>query len=600
MNFSRREFTKRLSWLMASLPIGASIAGAQTAESPNISGTPTPSTSNVATSGSESPSSVSYRVRVLPAQHELGVEMTIEGPAAEGSVRHELPNWEPQTYAVIQFGRDLFDVKAPEWRTGGPLTLSRDGWQSFRIDNAHGAVRVSYRANAYATQFSSLCGLLDSEYAVLLGARYLYAPAWPGPCRVTYDLPAHWKVHHPAGASRVGETTAWDYPSYEVLLDSPVVMGSFDVIKRNVKGTDFYYVFVDRGIGYESGVRAFVDSLTAVAGQYYEIFGSFPFNDYTFVLSLNPAAAWGLEHLTSTMCGLGPDVFVDPDQTAHGTRLCAHEMFHAWNVRRLRPAPLKKLDLDKGNFTEGLWVAEGFTRYYEFLVCTRTRVYTPEQFFSSMVNYYRHLAAVPAYQRVSSADSLDQAFRAFYEKYVNSQLGYTTGDVFEFFERRHAGLGEMLAREATRTSGLAVESQMKRLGFAVEMKSVSYLGLMFNDTTGPAIYNVLDTSPAGQIGIAPDDVLVRVNGFPFSMKALTWAAQQRDPVTLEVLRGHRTLTFTVAPAKHMEIGSLAWEGSDEQARRIRTWLHRDDFRPTRGQTFKLEFYENIHGIETIV
>jgi predicted metalloprotease with PDZ domain len=198
------------------------------------------------------------------------------------------------------------------------------------------------------------------------------------------------------------------------------------------------------------------------------------------------------------------------------------------------------------------------------------------------------------------ADSLDQAFRSFYEKYVNSQLGYTTADVLEFFDGRHAGLGEMLVREATRPSGLAVESQLKRLGFVVEMKSVRYLGLMFNDATGPGVYNVLDTSPAGQIGIAPDDVLVRVNGFPFSMKALAWAAHQRDPVTLEVLRGHRTLTFTVAPAKHMEIGSLAWEGSDEQARRIRTWLHRDDFRPTRGQTFKLEFYENIHGIETIV
>src|SRR5713226_1699569 len=161
MNFSRREFTKRLSWLMASLPIGASIAGAQTAESPNLSVT-TASISTVATSGSESPSSVSYRVRVLPAQHELEVEMTIEGPAAEGSVRLGLPNWVPGAYAFIQFGRDLFDLKAQDARTGAPLTLSRDGWQSFRIDNAHGAVRVSYRANAYATQFSSLCGLLDS------------------------------------------------------------------------------------------------------------------------------------------------------------------------------------------------------------------------------------------------------------------------------------------------------------------------------------------------------------------------------------------------------------------------------------------------------
>jgi predicted metalloprotease with PDZ domain len=271
-------------------------------------------------------------------------------------------------------------------------------------------------------------------------------------------------------------------------------------------------------------------------------------------------------------------------------------------------------------------------------------VYTPEQFFSSVVNYYRHLTAVPAYQRVSPvdsslaaylnhskypgrcnnsidyydagmliafdldaelrmytpADSLDQAFSTFYYRYVNSQLGYTTTDVIEFFEARHSALGPMLAREVTRPLGLAVESQLKRLGFAVEMKSVRYLGLMFNNATGPAIYNVLDTSPAGQAGIAPDDVLTRVNGFPFSMKALTWVAQCEDPVTLEMVRGHETLTFTVIPGEHMGIVSLAWAGTDEQAKLIRTWLQRDDFRPSRGQKFSLEFYENIHGIETLV
>src|SRR5260370_12155383 len=121
MNFSRREFTKRLSWLMASLPIGASIASAQTAESPNISVSPTASISTVATSGNESPSSVSYHVRLLPAQHELEAEMTIEGPAAEGSVRLALPNCVPGAYAFMQFGPDLLESKAPDARTAAPL-----------------------------------------------------------------------------------------------------------------------------------------------------------------------------------------------------------------------------------------------------------------------------------------------------------------------------------------------------------------------------------------------------------------------------------------------------------------------------------------------
>ena len=570
--------------------------------------------------------------------------MSLEGPVAEGILRLEVPTWMPGDYSFMQYGRDLFDLNAKDARTDASLPLSRDGWQAFRVEGGRGAILVSYRAYAYATEFGEPCGLLDSEYGVLLGGRYLHTPDWPGACRVTYDLPTGWKAHHPAGATRVGTTTAWDYPSYEVLLDSPVVIGPFDPIKLNVKGTDFYFAFVDRGLGYDSQVQNFVESLARIAEKFHEIFGSFPFENYTFVLSLNPAADWALEHLTSTMCGLGPDVFIDLDQRAHGIRLCAHELFHAWNVRRLRPAPLKQLDLYKGSFTEGLWVAEGFTRYYEFLICTRTHVYTPEQFFSSIVNYYRHLTVLPAYERVSAVDSslasylnhskypgrcnnsidyydkgmliafdldaelrlktppdsLDEAFRNFYEKYVARQLGYSTEELVRFFEERHAGLGGMLAREAKGTSALAVQSQLNRLGFHLETESVRYVGLMFKNAGGSVIYNVLDTSPAGQSGIAPDDVLTRVNGFPFSMKALTWVCQRAEPATLDVLRGQRTLRFSLTPAERRQIAALVWEGNDEQAQRIRTWLNNSDFQPLHGQQFNLDFYQNIHGIETVV
>jgi hypothetical protein len=184
-------------------------------------------------------------------------------------------------------------------------------------------------------------------------------------------------------------------------------MGNYDRYERVVAGTPFYFVFVDHGVGFEAKVQGFVDQLAAIAKVYHRMFRSFPFEDYTFVMSLNPQASWGLEHLTSTMCGLGPDIFTDPDQYAIGVRVCAHELFHAWNVRRLRPSPLLQVaeQLTSGSFTEGLWIAEGFTRYYEFLSCTRIGVYSPDQFFSAVVGYLEHLRVVPAYERVSGVDS---------------------------------------------------------------------------------------------------------------------------------------------------------------------------------------------------
>jgi predicted metalloprotease with PDZ domain len=589
-------------------------------------------------------SSAEYRVRVLPERHELEVELLLRGEAAEGEVRLQTPTWVPGAYGFVTIARDLFDVRAEDAETAAPLEVSRDGWQGFRIAGARGAVRVSFKAHAYDVSRGEIAGILDDRYAVLLGTRYLHAPAYQGPVRVGYAFPAGWKAHHPAGARRV-ETAVWEYPSFEILVDTPVVAGvagEIAVTARRLHDRDFAFVFVDRGVGFETEAPAFVDDVMKVAGACHDVFGSFPFDGYSFVLTLNPAADWGLEHRTSTMCGLGPDVFVDPDERARGVRVCAHELFHAWNVRRLRPAPLEAPDLERGSFTEGLWVAEGFTRYYEFLLCARAGVYTAEQFFANVVNYHEHLAMTPAYARVSAVDSslstylnhtryagsindtidyydkgmliafdldaalrlggssLDLAMRAFYDRHAGRPPGFTTDDVLELFGGIDPALVELLRREALGPAGLSVLAQLARLGFRVDTAPARYLGLVLSAGAGPVVENVADTSPAGFSGLASGDRILRANGYPFSAKALAWLIAHEPKVDLEVLRGHRVLSFPVPTAERMRVTALSWAGTEEQAARIRAWVGREDFRPAPGQAIPLDFYENFHGVQALV
>ncbi|WP_374564099.1 hypothetical protein [Ideonella sp.] len=596
------------------------------------------------------PSDVHYHVEIHPERHELRVRMRLTGAVAQGRIRLEIPTWVPGNYTFTQLGRDLFEVQAATSRDAVPLAVSRDGWQAFHVDGGDGDVTVTYSAWAYATDLSEPSGILDGQYGVLLGTRYLHSPAHLGACTVTYQLPSAWQgtVHHPSGATPLGENS-WRYPSYEILLDTPVVMGRYDIRQRDVAGTPFYFVFVDRGVGFEAEVDGFVDQIAAVAAGYGRQFGSFPFDDYTFVLSLNPQAEWGLEHLTSTMCGLGPDVFTDPDQHNIGVRVCAHELFHAWNVRRLRPAPLMHVaqELTSGSFTEGLWMAEGFTRYYEFLSCTRARVYTPDQFFSNVVGYLEHLQAVPAYQRVSGVDSslttylnhspkyagrpancidyydkgmliafgadamlhlgspsrsLDTAFRGFYEEYVGggpSGAGYTTDNAIAYFKGLQPELGAMMEAAVRHPEGLTTEALLEQLGFTVEHTTVHQIGVMFLDAGAPTVYNVLDDTPAGRSGLAPDDVITGVNGFNYTPAALSWAAGHAEPVTLEVLRGHRRLSFTMTPSLCRKVARLVWNGDETQAARLQGWLEQR-FPLQAGQVFGLGFYENFHGIETVL
>jgi len=584
---------------------------------------------------------LSYEVSVDPEQHELKIEVRLNGRWAVGNVIVETPTWVPGAYAFLPFARDLFNLKAVDVASGTSLPVTRKGWQGFEICSGTGNIALTYCVYAYALEYAELCGLLESDYGILMGTRYLRPPDWNGGCSVTYNLPAGWAIHHPSGATCVEGTTIWNYRSYLTLLDSPVVVGRFDRIVREVRGTPFYLVFIDCALGYEREVERFADEVAKIAEEFAEVFGKFPFEDYTFILSCSPNARWGLEHATSSVCGLGPDVFVDPGKTSFALRLCAHELFHAWNVCGLKPAPLGNPDLQSGSYTEGLWVGEGVTRYYEFLALTRSGVYTAEQFFSSMVNFYRQASAVPAFSRVTAIDSslatfvnhrrysgrcnnsidyydkgmviafdidaelrlhndsLDRAFAEFYDHFIDKPGGYSTDDIVTFLDQRKPGLGELVRREIATTSDLSIKDQLTRLGFGVDMETIPYLGLLFRESISQTIADVPDDSPAGASGIAPGDVINTVNGYAFSVAGLKWAVKH-GPVQLDVTRGHRTLSFEITPGSRTRIASLTWNGSDSQAERIRQWLKRPEFCPMPSQDISLDFYENFHGVEILV
>jgi predicted metalloprotease with PDZ domain len=583
---------------------------------------------------------VSYTVTLDPARHELGVEIAIDD-APDAELILATPIWTPGDYDFESYGRDVFAVAATT-PSGAAVTVRRRGWSAYAIAAAGASLRVSYRAAASSIEFSEECGVLGDSNGVLLGTRYLQVLAHEGPVEVRYVIPRGWAIHHPSGATALGDNR-WAYDSYARLLDTPVAFGAFDLITRDVGGTPFHHLFLNRAVGFEGGVQRLVDDLTKVAAGFGQMFGGFPFADYTFVMSFNPNDDWGLEHLSSTMVGLDPSTFYDTDQYKVSVRVCAHELFHAWNVRRLRPAPLGHLDFQQGAFSEGLWVAEGFTRYYEFLACARAGLYTADQFLSAVTNYYTHLEALPAYQRVSPADSsaasylnhdkypgransaidyydagmviafeldatlrsaapsssLDQVFAAFYRAYAERGAGYTVEDICAAFEAAAPGLGDRLRAMATQPARLDLPGQLQALGFEVTQGPTPCLGVILQNDTGPMVYSVLDTSAAGRSGLAAEDIIVSVNGRPFSPELLTWAAAHEPQVTLDVLRGNEPLTYVIAPGRRTTVTRLAWTGTPDQAQRISTWLQ-TPFAPAPGQDIPLDFYENFHGIETVI
>ncbi|MEO7109163.1 MAG: hypothetical protein ABI183_01890, partial [Polyangiaceae bacterium] len=432
------------------------------------------------------------------------------------------------------------------------------------------------------------------------------------------------------------------YPSYEVLLDTPVVCGAFDKITRDISGTPFHFIFLERATGFTKKSEELVDALVRVSVACEKIFGKFPFDDYSFVMSSDPRAQWGLEHANSTMIGIGEDVFVDAEARLQCIRVAGHELVHAWNVKRLKPKPILDLDLSKGSFTDGLWVAEGFTRYWEMLIAVRAHEMSPARFFSNVVNYYRYLSVRPAYARTTVGDSsaatflnhhrypgawnssidyydagmlvafdidatlrraktpssLDETFVAFYNEFLSR--GFSGADARTFFASREHSLDHLIAREVDGAGALSTLEQLEAIGFEVTRVKIPRAGLVLAKNAGPLITEVLEGSAAAIAGLAPDDEIVKIEDAAFHLAGLKWLIKNETQFSITVRRGGRFFTFTVAPTLRPDVTALSWKGSPDDLNRLKKWLDRDDLDFATAREIPLTWYDNFHGIDAAI
>ena len=213
---------------------------------------------------------------------------------------------------------------------------------------------------------------------------------------------------------------------------------------------------------------------------------------------------------------------------------------------------------------------------------------------------------VDAVLRLNGHDGgLNQAFSAFYHQFVDwppakgdDNPGYSTQDIIDFFESIQPGLGEQLDMQANYPGNLNTIELLHALGFSVVPDKKYQLGMVFTDSD-TTLYNLLDDMPAGQSGMAPGDVITHIDGYNVTEAGLKWAASHEQTVTIDVLRGHRKLSFTMTPVARPIIASLIWDGNDHQKQLIQTWIG-GRFNPNAGDKFSVAFYENFHGIETVL
>jgi len=377
-----------------------------------------------------------------PHTHMFEVDVKIKraaNPPAEELLI--MPVWTPGSYLIREFERHVQDFNAKD-AAGQPLKWEKANKNTWRVvTNGVAEWHATYRV--YANELSVRTSELNSSHAFWNNANLLmYLDGFlKNPSTVQVLAPDVWKVATGLPIAP-GPKNTFRAENFDVLYDSPFEASDFKTLVFNVKGVP-HRIVIDGEGNYEPermrrDVQKIVETEVEIMG------GEIPYRDYTFILHLRSNTGGGLEHLNSTALGYprfgfkmergerltsaAPNANQQPERDYRGfLSLVAHEFFHLWNVKRIRPDTLGPFDYTKENYTKVLWVAEGITDYYADLTLRRANLITEAEFLESTAKAFRNLQNTPGrlVQTVeeSSYDSWVKYYRQD-ENSVNSQISY--------------------------------------------------------------------------------------------------------------------------------------------------------------------------------
>src|SRR5215207_7504194 len=345
-----------------------------------------------------------------PASHLFEVRVDVEGLAGAEYVDFQMPRWSPGRYAVFDFAKNVQEARV--WPRCKPGAKCLESYPAERLDTqtwraratAATAVALTYRV--FAADLSGTFSQLDARHANFNGhSVFAYVVGHKhDPVTLKVNAPGGWKVIN--GQSKGTGQDEFRFANYDLLADTPTeVAPDFNVETFEVKGKT--YRVVVHSFGDEGGRRGeLARRVERVVRAEVAMMPEPDYEQYTFLFHFDPTARRGdgMEHLNSTQivetAALGSGNTLDE---AVGT--AAHEFFHVWNVKRLRPAGLGPWDFTRPVVTRGLWIAEGFTNYYGKLSQRRAGLWDDEQLFRAYAGAIGGIENQPGVRLTSAVEA---------------------------------------------------------------------------------------------------------------------------------------------------------------------------------------------------
>lgn len=572
-----------------------------------------------------------YRIDATqPARRELFVELELDAAlAADRHLELFLPTWTPGSYLVREFSRHLSRVTAEDAATGAALPCAKVTKNRFAVTvpDSTARIRVSYRVHAH--ELSVRTSDVTAEHAYWNHATLLLWPiaASNSPADLDLRYPATWQVA--CALPFVGEPR----PGHCVLratnldeaIDSPCLIGSFVRLEWHNAGVP--HAIVLDGLGCIAPPPTLVADLDAIVTAAAAVVGGpLPYPRYLFQALFSDEGHGGLEHANSTTLLMGRTALHGDKGYREFLGLAAHELFHSWNVKRLRPAEFWRYDYENENYTSFLWLVEGWTAYYDDLLCLRAGRFTRDVYLDLVATNLQTVLTGPGRHQLSLAESsfdawirlyrpdantrnssqnyygngavaalcldltilresraercLDDVLRTLWRETYARGRGYTMDDVERAVREAGGNAAVAVLRELTQG---ALDPQLEPLlaivGITLRWRDAGkpQFGITFK-SGGTLVGSVATDSPAFAAGIAPGDEILAVQGL--RVGAETWTevvravARPDEPVTVLLSRRGVVSSCTIVPVKSPGTLALALaeEATPDQVRARDRWL----------------------------
>ena len=375
-----------------------------------------------------------YTVRFpAPATHYAEIEavLPVDGRPA---VELMMAAWTPGSYLIREYARHIDAVRAAT-PGGQPLAVAKSSKNRWRIETA-GADRIAVTYRVYCREMSVRTNWVEADFAMLNGAPTFLtlAETPPRPHDVRIELAPGWSESVTAlPPAPDGGPHSFRAADFDTLVDSPIIAGNPATYPFAVDGIPHALVNFGEG-GVWDGPTSAAD-VERITREQHRTWGFFPYGRYLF-LNMLVEAGGGLEHKDSTLLMTSRWTSRDRPRYLRWLGTVSHELFHAWNVKQLRPAALGPFDYEREAYTPSLWMVEGLTSYYGPLFVHRAGISTREEYLEALSAQIESLQTTPGRLVQPVADASHDAWIKFYRPNENSRNTtvsyYTKGAVIGF------------------------------------------------------------------------------------------------------------------------------------------------------------------------